>query len=158
MLVRVLLATQILLLGCGEAGPAKTQFAGQVEINSLARDLLAGRVGMVELLQIPLSTITVVAVTPERLERSWDFRFTIGRIDGPRLVHLEEALKEAEVGKWDSGADIRWGVVFYSLVGQQRIGALYFDRFGHGFVNQIPVAFSQQSAARLKRILSEPVD
>lgn len=64
-------------------------------------------------------------------------------------------LKEARAWQVADGADLRWGVIFQSAAGSDRLGAIYFDRTGRkGAIGSIPVAFGSEFFARLKAALS----
>jgi hypothetical protein len=70
-------------------------------------------------------------VTPEMLERNYLNKVVIRDITqmGYRDVFVKAF--QSIHARSGSGSDLRWGVIFYSG-GGTRVGAIYFDKFGHG--------------------------
>ncbi len=154
--LRILLATQVFIMGCGNAEPQKQPGIGKAQIDTLVQEMQAGRIGTVEILQIPASAVFRTRVTPELLEKWWDYKLTIRRLDYPRIDKLAAALKAVTVQQGDTGADMRWGVIFYSVTEQKRVAALSLDSSGrHGAVNDVLVSFGQ-GLGELRSILSAP--
>jgi hypothetical protein len=137
----------------GEQGPAKQQ------LNALADDLRAGRVGTVEVLRIPDNVLFEIRVAPETIEQVWNFRFTIHKREGSGIEKTEMALKGARAWRVSDASDLRWAVILQSSVSGDRLGAIYFDRTGRrGAVGNIPVAFGSGFFANLKTALSPRLD
>jgi len=151
---RIVLITLVVIIGCGRAHPSDDGGPIRTQLNALAQELQAGRIGMVEILQISSSSIFRTQVTPELMEKWWDYKSTIRHIDGSPRDKVVAALKSAVTQQGDPRPDIRWGIVFYSAQEQKRIGALYFDGPGrNGFVNDLPASFKDGLLHNLSAVL-----
>jgi hypothetical protein len=114
----------------------------QSQIDSIAIKLSKYEIGKIEILQIPPRIETRTRITPEMLEKSFDYKLTIsdarGGVYGDKLAEL---LKTLVVQPRSEMADIRWGIIFYDM-NDSRAGAIYFDRWGrNGAVGDVPVSF-----------------
>ena len=145
---------ETLLWACSQNRPPQYSVPLKERCDAFARELRAGSIGKVEILQIRPGTSFLVGVTPEVLEQRWDYKFTIHKMDQIRLDEATAAL-EAAVPQEATEGDLRWGIVFYSTAEEKRVGALYFDRWGRkGAVNSFPAAFGGDFFSRLKKALS----
>ena len=73
----------------------------------------------------------------------------------PTGVMMTAAIEPAR-----DGADLRWGVVFYSLAEKEkRLGAIYFDRTGRsGALNDLPVSFGKGAFLQVRKVLLPPYE
>jgi hypothetical protein len=114
----------------------------EMRFRNLAASVANGRITKIELLQIPPGIETRTGITPEMLEKQFYYRLTFQRMEGsPLYSRLATAMKNASVGTRAAGADLRWGILFYSD-DAKRVGAIYFDAGGtRGYVDDTPVSF-----------------
>ena len=153
-LCNILLRVAFAAVVCGVVGAPSDNTPAEEQLKALATEVQAGRVGTVEILQIPPSLLTRSAVTPQILDRSWHYRFTIRHLSDPRISITSAVLKTAKCLP-GVNSDVRWGVIFYSLADGKRILAIYFDRTGRtGAVDEVWVSFGENFLARLKAALS----
>jgi hypothetical protein len=98
-------------------------------------------------IQYSPDALTRAAITPERLEKLYDYKLTIK--DARRSSYLsgfKQVLQNTKIEKSDIGSDSRWGVILFDLKGQ-RIASIYLDGFGErGYVNSTPVTFITKSS------------
>lgn len=118
----------------------KSQAHTQVEVITAKLDNY--QIGRVEILQIPPYVLTRTRITPDMLEKQFDYKLTIRDMRGGAYRDgLLEAMKSVVVQPESEMADIRWGIIFYGLE-DRRLGAIYFDKWGgHGAVGNVPVSF-----------------
>jgi hypothetical protein len=123
---------------------AQTNSTKTVEgsLGAISKALSANMVGKIEILRMPFNIETRSAVTPEGLERMFYSKIVIRDIAlMPYHGKFAQALDSTTVLPASYSGDLRIGVIFYSQTGD-RIGSLYFDRWGrHGAVNDSPVEF-----------------
>lgn len=114
----------------------------QSQIDSIAIKLSKREIGKIEILQIPPEILTRTRITPEMLEKSFNYKLTISDArGGVYRSKLAELLKTLVVQPRSEMADIRWGIIFYDM-NDSRAGAIYFDKWGKdGAVGDIPVSF-----------------
>jgi len=114
----------------------------QSQIDSIATKLFKREIGKIEILQIPPEISTRTRITPEILEKQFDYKLTIRDArGGVYREKLAELLKSLVVRPQSEMPDIRWGIIFYN-VDDSRVGAIYFDKWGsRGAVADIPVSF-----------------
>jgi len=138
----VIYCIMMLIGGCAEGNQVKADSQTGSEVDGLVAKLAKGEIGRVEVLQIPPEVLTRTRITPEMLERQFDYKFTIHDVRGGAYRKgLLEAMRSVEVGPRSEMPDLRWGIVFYD-VHDMRVGALYFDKTGsRGAVDNAPVSF-----------------
>ena len=123
----------------------------------LLKKIQSNEIGMVEVLRIPTSNLFRVQITPEFLEKWWQYKLTIRRLDSQQSGSLAKALSEANIQQTDEGSDIRRGVLLYSSDDKTRVGSVYFDGSGRqGSLNGISVSFGADLFTVVRSILSEP--
>ncbi len=151
----VVLLAQTLAVGLSNGQSPGVQSSGQAQLDFLSRESQGGRIGRVEVLQIPKDLNTRNPVTAAYLESGWFFKFTVRRLDPPNSAELAKILKVIKTGPYSERTDFRSAVIFYYLPEEKRIGAIYFDRTGsRGAVNDVPVSFGENLLGELERALS----
>lgn len=127
----------------------------QSQIDSIAMELSNRNIGKIEILQIPPDILTRTDITPEMLEKGFEYKLTIRDArGGVYREKLAELLKSLKVQPRSEMADIRWGIIFYSVDGN-RAGAIYFDKWGtRGAVGDTPVSFRGELFRWLKGTFS----
>ena len=132
----------VVLASGGQVNDAKTENAPQTDVQAISTALAKDQIGKVEILQIPPRILMRAQVSPEALERQYHNKLIIRDINANAYrAKVIEAFKTISVQPRNDTADLRWGVVFYSLEGT-RVGAVYFERSGrYGAVNNLPVSF-----------------
>lgn len=126
-------------LGCAEVSPSKPTNEAQSRVAHFVNVLSNGRVGKIEILQIPASIDTNAMVTPQQLRQEPIYRLTLldGRFRLPR--GFVEAMNSLVVYRTEREREVRWGVDFYDLAGVH-IGGVYLSHWGgFGFVDDLPV-------------------
>lgn len=136
-----LLVLLLSALGCAQQDEGKASPA-QSQVDALAAELTKGQIVRVEILEIPPRIETRTRITPEMLEEQFHYKLTIRDVRGGLQQRpLSEAIKSVGVKAEMEMADLRWGIIFYSL-DDRRLGALYFDKTGRrGGVGTTPVSF-----------------
>lgn len=114
----------------------------QLQIDNLAAKLENYEIGKIEILKIPAEVLTRTRITPEILEKQFDYKFTIRDIRGVACRDgFIDTLKSMSVQPLSEMPDLRFGVIFYTVDGK-RLEAIYFDKIGNkGGVGNIPVSF-----------------
>jgi hypothetical protein len=144
-----------LAVGLAIGQSSRAQGSGQAQLDYLARESQAGRIGRVEVLQIPKDLNTRNPVTTADLESGWFFKFTVRRLDPPNSAELAQILKVIKTGPYSERRDFRSAVIFYSWPEEKRIGSIYLDRTGsRGAVNDAPVSFGENLLGELEKALS----
>jgi hypothetical protein len=115
----------------------------EMRLRSLAASVTNGTVSKIEMLQIPPDIETRIGITPEMLEKQAYYKLTFQQLRGsPLFSKLAAAMKSVSVSPRAEGADLRWGVFFYSDEGK-RVGAIYFNARGtRGYVDETSVSFT----------------
>jgi len=129
--------------GRAQGNPVEGGRQPQLQVDDLATKVANGEIGKMEILHIPSRVLTRTAITPDMVERQFDYRLTIRDVrDWILQKKLVAALKSVKVQPQPEMTDLRWGAVFYGVDGT-RIGAVYFDIWGKkGAVDSTPVSFS----------------
>lgn len=140
MLCIVLLSA--LTNGCAKGGQPEEKSQAQLQVDTLIAKLANFDIGMVEILQIPPEVETPWAVSPDMLEKQFQYKLIIRNIRvGAGRDKLLEAMKSVSVVPQSRMPDIRWGLIFYDA-SEKRVGAVYLNQFGDsGVVGDIPVSF-----------------
>jgi hypothetical protein len=127
---------------CSQAEKVKATSPVQPEVDAVAAKLGNGEIGRIEIFQIPDEVLTRTRITPEMLERQFDYRLTIRDVRGGAYQQtLTEIMRSIAVQPTAEMADLRWGVIFYNI-DESRALSLYFDKSGsNGAVGMTPVAF-----------------
>jgi hypothetical protein len=114
----------------------------QAQVDALAVKLSTGLISRVEILQIPARILTRTRITPDMLERQFDYKLTIRSIRGGVYENsLVAAARSILVQPQPEMPDLRWAAIFYGI-DDTRIASLYFDRGGtEGAVNNVSVSF-----------------
>jgi len=128
----------------------------EARTSDILRQLSSGAIARVEILQIPGRVLTRSRITPAMLEQQYHNKVEIRDITLTAYYKdVVYAFKSLVVRPEEEGADLRWGIVFYSRTGQ-RAGALYFDKTGRrGVVDDLPVAFQGDFFAWVDRTFSK---
>jgi hypothetical protein len=137
-----MLVLLISLASRGQTSHSGTTIPPQSGADAISLALSRGEVGRVEILRVPPNLEVRAAIKPEALEHIYYTKLEIRRIaDMPWGSKMIEAFRTTSVERYDYTADLRWGVIFYSL-DEVRIGAIYFDRSGrHGAINDAQASF-----------------
>lgn len=154
-----LCATLILALAtgsaCGREKHTEATNVAQKKVEDLAARLAGGGVAKVRILHVPARVLTRTRLTPEMLERQFQYELTIRDIRGNTYEkRLGELAKSTSVEPQPDMPDLRWGIIFYDPSGDA-ITALYFNSSGsQGAVGDLPVSFSGGLFAWLKENFS----
>ena len=153
MTIGALLAFSVLPLipfvsSAQSAGPERFR----LRINALADRIATSNVVKMDVLEIPAEVATRTQVTPDLLERAFDFRLTVADIRGwsdrPALI---VALRSLKAEPSSGSADLRWAVIFSDPEGR-RVDAIYFDGDGkNGMLGTDSVSFKGDFFAWLTR-------
>jgi len=104
----------ILIAGCAQGEGVKTSSPIQLQVDSLAAKLANKEIGKIEILQIPAYILTRTRITPQMLEKQYDYKLTIRDVrNGVHQQKLIKAAKSVVVQVVADMSDIRWGVIFY---------------------------------------------
>ena len=124
---------------------AQADSPAQLQIEAIATNLASGGIEKIEILQIPIRILTRTRITPEMLERQFQYKLTIRDIRGSAYQSGMTAALKTEIAEPTTDmSDIRWGIMFYGS-NDVRLGSLYFDGSGHsGVVDRTPVSFKGQ--------------
>jgi hypothetical protein len=114
----------------------------QTRIGAIVSGLRSGEIVRVEILQIPPGVETRTRVTPDILERTYDYKLIIRDLrGGAHSEGLRAAVASTSIAPSTDLADLRWGLIFLDNSGQ-RVGALYLDASGRfGVVDSVAVSF-----------------
>jgi hypothetical protein len=141
---------------CAQGNQIKSNSQAQSQVDALIAKLANGKIVRVEVLQIPPDVLTRVGITPEALERSFFYKFTIRDMRGGRYSEgMLKAMESVMVQEQTDMPDLRWGVIFYDI-DDNRVGAIYFNKWGSGgAVGDVPVSFKGDLFKWLKRNFSK---
>jgi hypothetical protein len=114
----------------------------QAQVDALAVKLSTGLISRVEILQIPARILTRTRITPEMIERQFEYKLTIRSVRGGMYENsLAAAARSILVQPQPEIPDLRWAAIFYG-VDDTRIASMYFDRSGrNGALNNAAVSF-----------------
>lgn len=132
----------MLIVTASQGEQMKNNNQAQMQVDVIVEKMANDEIGRIEVLHIPVSVLTRTAITPEMIEKQFNYKLTIvhGWHNKDELV---KSLKSIEVQPTVMAADLRWGVIFYSFKDDSRVGAIYFDKSGsRGAISEIPVTFS----------------
>ena len=113
----------------GQATPPSAKVNG---MEKLRADLAAGSISRIQVIHMPDSTLTRVAVTESILRTT----ASIKRDYSERLVEIFDPVLSGILTKTTTRKpDLRWGVLFLNSKGQE-IASLFVDKFGQfGYLN-----------------------
>jgi hypothetical protein len=118
------------LIGCAMSGQGKDAANLEAKLSLLASKVQAGAIERVEILAVPLDTITRILISPENLEKAYTSKLILG---GPKPIKsrgdLVSELQSAKVKLADQEFDYRTGIIFYGQ-GGAREAAVFFDKTG----------------------------
>jgi hypothetical protein len=132
------------MLGC-----KKDQNNAAVTLTAL--DLIrSGTASKLEVLCVPKEVETTVALYPELLEKTWDYKITFRNFQYvPIKNDLISALENSSIVQTNVTGDLRWACVFYNT-NDVRILTMYFNSNGKiGLIEGKPVI----SNGRLVKLL-----
>jgi hypothetical protein len=131
-----------LTAGCSQTPPVKVPSPAQETVNALANAVSGQQIERLEIIQMNPWVMTRSRITPQALEKHYDYKLIIQRLSGfGGREKMTKALSSVAVKPLEEGADLCWGVIFYGQ-NDVRVGAVYFDRSGsRGSVNDMPVSF-----------------
>ena len=116
----------------------------QVDLEKLTSLFKQGAVAKVKVLHVRDSMLTRVAVSKEALQANANSTLEFSDHVAEKFGLL---LSGVSVKKENHTPDLRWGVVFYNVQGQE-IGSVFVDKFGHyGDVNDQTVSFEPGTSA-----------
>lgn len=98
----------------------------------------------IDIIQYPPEALVRAALSPERLEDLYDYKFT-ARNYGVTvyLQSLKKVLKNTNAKPYNGSVDLRWGLFLIDKKGH-RIVSIYLDGFGkYGMINSETVEFSE---------------
>ena len=128
------------------------------QFNTLAGELEAGKVTVIEVTQVSLSKEFMVAVSPKTFNDVWDYRFTIRNELSSRGPKVASLLRSSVIESTSSPGDLRWRFSFYSADGTS-MGDLYFDAWGRkGLIGSLPVTYRMDFLVRLRHALDLSFD
>lgn len=83
-----------------------------------------------EIIYLPVEILTRSALTPEMLEKGWQYKIIISHFVGtPVEKTLGRAIEASTFDHADRKGDMRWGCIFYSSQ-DTRVLSIYFDGSG----------------------------
>ena len=134
--LRLILLLQFSLCTFGQSVPQNGAEAGMETLRTLLR---GGTIAKVQVLHLPDSALTRVAVTPGTLRSiasdTKTFSVNIGATFDPSLSGIAAKLE-------NHPSDLRWGVLFYDAQGQE-VASVFVDKFGrYGYLNGQTVSFN----------------
>ena len=124
-------------------------------LSEISTAISRGEVGRVEILRVSPNLETRTRITPQALEHLYETKLVIRNIaETPLREKLTKALNQTSASPRDQIGDLRWAIVFFSQK-DVRLGAFYFERWGHyGVVNDKGAAFDGSLLDWLKKISS----
>ena len=141
----LLLLASVITLVVWHLNSANAQAASTVQeqLNGINSKLANNEIGKVEIENLPSSILTRTRLTPEMLDKQFEYKTTIRDLRGNAYnAQLSEAVKSSVVSPSEDITDIRWGIIFFDL-NDHRVGALYFNASGRqGMFDDKPVAIS----------------
>lgn len=142
MIYVLLIGLQVFFASSAQGSEMGGNEKKQSLMDAIASMLVNRDIGRVEILQIPPNVLTRARITPEMLERQFDYKLIIRDMRGGEYrEELAEAVKSTSIEPQSEVPDLRWGMIFYDPNGN-RVGAIYFDKWGkNGVVGDIPVSF-----------------
>jgi hypothetical protein len=151
---RLNLALAFLVI-CSACGVSDDRVKSQ-HLSSLAAECKAGRIGRIEIFRIGSSKLFRTRVSPELLERWFEYKLTVTSLENLNQRDLISTLESAVVRTSKVPADLRWGVVFYDTKGSVRMRSIYFENSGKcGYIDDSGVCFESDLAVHLKSIAVE---
>ena len=121
-------------------------------LEPLTKMLSSHQVQRVEVLRIPESVLTMVAVTPGNLRANPSYRIELDEGFDARIATLFEGVS---LGQADNKSDLRWAVLFYDKNGRE-LSSVFVDQFGtKGVVDNEDVKFSTNMSKRLTNFVHE---
>jgi hypothetical protein len=158
-----------ILLACNgiAAGQGTAASDAQKQLSNITAALANNTVASIDILHMPDEVETRASVTPENLERWFDFRITINKArEWAGRDGLVKTLRSTTVSPGPRMPDLRSAIVFNGTDGK-RIGTLYVGRyFGKylvqfdspdGAVEKIPVKFNSELTKWLKEMIPSPL-
>ncbi len=134
--------------------------SARTQLEALAHSIGSEGISSVEIFGVPEDALFAVNISPESLEKAWDYKLTF-RSPGAlqtRTRALEAAMRLANPqasAKKVQFLDVRTGVVFYSRAESGKgIFSIYFDKTGRaGAVGGASVSFGPEFLPNLKKAL-----
>jgi len=144
-------------------GAASAQNASAPDAGVQNTSLANGSFASIDILHMPDEVETRASVTPESLERWFDYRITISKVrEWVGRNELIETMKSTRVPLNSRMPDLRSAVIFYGSNGK-RIGALYLGRYfgryigqfggAEGSIGNTPVKFNGDLSSWLKHMI-----
>jgi hypothetical protein len=148
-------------------GQGATVSDAQKELPNITAALANNTVASIDILHMPDEVETRASVTPENLERWFDFRITINKArEWAGRDELVRALKSTKASPSPRMADLRSAIVFNSP-DRKRIGTLYVGRYfgkylgqsdgADGAIKETPVKFSGDLSMWIKQMIPSPL-
>ena len=133
----------MLFVGCNRSTYIDKSNAAQILVEEISKALSERTVGRVEIVQIPPRILTTARVTTDMLEKGYYNKLIIRNIASTAYQNkLVDSFRSIIAQPRSDTADLRWGVIFYAR-DDVRVGAVYFDKFGHnGLVNDMPASLT----------------
>jgi hypothetical protein len=156
----------VLLWITGTAGAqpaAGTQNEAQKQLSDLTTSLANGTVATVDILHLPDGMETRASVSPEKMDKWWQYRITISKVTewGGRDA-IVEVMRSTTVAPIPRMPDLRSAVIFSDSHGN-KIGTLYFGRYFGSYIGQFggaegsiggtPVSFKGALSSWLKDMI-----
>jgi hypothetical protein len=155
----ILLVTAIL----ASALPVRAQNQDRAApIDAIVSSIGAGNLAWVDVLRLPPDAQFRVNVTPERLENWCENKVTLrnSELNREELTIVLKSVKLRSTSTKLDSLDVRWGIVFYSMLPEdKRIASLYFDKHGRqGALNTLATSFGPDFFPRLMKALHVSID
>lgn len=139
----------------------------QKKLSDITNSLANGSITSIDILHMPNGVETRASVTPENLERWFDYRNTINKVgEWAGRDELVETMKSTNISPSSRMPDLRSAIIFNGPNGQ-RVGTLYFGRYFGRYVGQLggadgavgrtPVSFKGDLAQWLKKMIPAPL-
>jgi hypothetical protein len=155
----------VLLCAClaGAQTTPKSQTDAQKELETITTSLANGSVASIDILHMPDEVETRTSVTPENMEKWWEYRITISKVgEWAGRGELIETMKATKLASNPRMPDLRSALVFKDSHGN-RIGTLYFGRYfgryigqsggAEGSIGNTPVKFNGDLTTWLKQMI-----
>lgn len=117
----------------------------QIELRKLIDNVPDEKIARVAIFYNHIDADSSILVTPEYLELTAFYKLQIKLRGTIYSQSFARALAATRIQSTNAPVSLKWGVVLYNWK-DQRLGAIYFDQTGEkGIVNNLPVAFMQDS-------------
>jgi hypothetical protein len=123
-------AIAIFLVMLGAIAQAQSADVPRASLAALSEKLARSEIDRVDIFAIPARVFSRTVITPEAIETTFHYRFTIRMLRGSGYeADVRRVVRSLSVRQSAETPDLRWGMVFHDLE-EKRVAAIYLDGRG----------------------------